>query len=39
MRASLTDLPGTHLARSLLVMTLFAAGSLGISAAAIRRRG
>ena len=39
MRASLTGLPGTHLARSLIVMTLFAAGSLGISAAVIRRRG
>jgi ABC-2 type transport system permease protein len=39
MRASLTDLPGTHLARSLVVMTLFAVGSLGISAIAVRRRG
>lgn len=39
MRASLTGLPGTRLARSLVVMALFAAGSLGISAAAVRRRG
>lgn len=38
VRATLTDLPGTHLARSLLVMTAFAAGSLALSAAMIRRR-
>lgn len=39
MRAALTDLPGTHLARSLWVMAGFTAGSLALSAAAIRRRG
>lgn len=39
MRASLTDLPGTHLARSLLLMAVFAAASLGLSAAVMRRRG
>ena len=39
VRATLTELPGTHLGRSLLMMTGFAAASLGLSAAAIRRRG
>lgn len=39
VRATLTDLPGTHLARSLLVMGSFALGSLALSAVAIRRRG
>jgi ABC-2 type transport system permease protein len=39
VRATLTDLPGTHLARSLWVMTGFAAGSLVLSAVAMRRRG
>lgn len=39
VRATLTDLPGTHLARSLLAMAAFAAGSLSLSAVAIRRRG
>lgn len=39
VRATLTDLPGTHLARSLLVMGGFALGSLALSAVAIRRRG
>lgn len=39
MRGSLTDLPGTHLGRSLLVMAGFAALSLGACAAAFRRRG
>lgn len=38
VRATLTDLPGTHIARSLLVMSGFAAGSLALSAAMIRRR-
>ena len=38
VRATLTDLPGTHLARSLWMMTGFAAGSLALSAAMIRRR-
>ncbi len=39
VRATLTDLPGTHLARSLWAMTGFAAGSLVLSAVAMRRRG
>lgn len=39
VRATLTDLPGTHLGRSLLVMAGFAAASLTMSATAIRRRG
>ncbi|MGH7752197.1 MAG: ABC transporter permease [Gemmatimonadales bacterium] len=39
MRASLTDLPGTHLSRDLAVLTGFAAVSLSISALSIRRRG
>ena len=39
MRASLTDLPGTHLARSLLVMAGFTIASLALSAVMIRRRG
>jgi ABC-2 type transport system permease protein len=39
VRATLTDLPGTHLARSLSVMSAFAVGSLVLSAVAMRRRG
>ena len=39
MRASLTDLPGTHLARSLAVMAGFGALSVAISSVIIRRRG
>ncbi len=39
LRATLTDLPGTHLARSLMAMTAFGAGSLVLSAVAMRRRG
>lgn len=39
MRASLTDLPGTALYRDLAVLTGFAAASLALSAASIRRRG
>jgi ABC-2 type transport system permease protein len=39
VRATLTELPGTHLARSLWVMTGFAAGSLVLSSVAMRRRG
>lgn len=39
VRATLTDLPGTHLARSLLAMGGFAAGSLVLSSVAMRRRG
>ena len=39
VRATLTDLPGTHLARSLWAMTGFAAGSLALSSVAMRRRG
>lgn len=38
VRASLTDLPGTHLGRSLIVMAGFAVVSVSLSAAAIRRR-
>lgn len=38
MRASLTDLPGTNLARSLLVLACFGAASVAISAAVMRRR-
>lgn len=39
LRATLTELPGTHLSRSLLVMAGFAAASLGASAVVVRRRG
>lgn len=39
VRATLTDLPGTDLTRSLLAMTAFAAGSLVLSSIAMRRRG
>lgn len=39
MRGSLTDLPGTHLGRSLLVMTGFAFASVALSSYVIRRRG
>ncbi|HMO53067.1 MAG TPA: ABC transporter permease [Tepidiformaceae bacterium] len=39
VRATLTDLPGTHLGRSLLMMAGFATASLALSSAAIRRRG
>jgi len=38
MRATLTDLPGTHLARSLLVLTGFGALSFAVSATVLRRR-
>jgi hypothetical protein len=39
MRAALTDLPGTHLGRSILVMAAFAVGSIALSAITVRRRG
>lgn len=39
IRATLTDIPGTHLGRSLLMMSGFAAASLALSAVAIRKRG
>ncbi|GIW14483.1 MAG: hypothetical protein KatS3mg063_0336 [Tepidiforma sp.] len=39
VRATVTDLPGTHLGASLAAMALFAAGSIALSAVAIRRRG
>jgi ABC-2 type transport system permease protein len=39
MRAALTDLPGTHLGRSVLVMAGFAVGSIALSAITVRRRG
>jgi len=39
MRGALTDLPATHLARSLWVMGGFTVGSIALSATAIRRRG
>lgn len=39
MRGALTDLPGTHLGRSLLVMGGFAVASLVLCAGALRRRG
>jgi len=39
MRGALTDLPGTHLGRSLLVMAGFAVGSIALSAVTVRRRG
>ena len=39
VRATLTDLPGTHLARSILVMSAFAAGSMALGSIMIRRRG
>ena len=39
VRGALTDLPGTHVARSLWVMGGFTLASLALSAAAIRRRG
>jgi len=38
-RATVTDLPGTHLFRSLLVMAGFGAGSLALAATSVRRRG
>lgn len=38
-RATVTDLPGTHLMRSLLVMAGFGVASLGLAAASVRRRG
>jgi ABC-2 type transport system permease protein len=38
IRATMTDLPGTHLARSLLVLAGFAAGSLALASMAARRR-
>lgn len=39
LRATVTDLPGTQLTRSLLVMSGFAVASLAVSSAAVRRRG
>jgi ABC-2 type transport system permease protein len=39
IRATVTNLPGTHLARSLIVMTGFGLASVAISSFAIRRRG
>jgi len=39
MRGALTDLPGTHLVRSLVLMAGFAAGSIALSAVTVRRRG
>ena len=39
VRGALTDLPGTHLLRSMLVLSGFAVVSLTISATTIRRRG
>lgn len=39
MRAVLTDLPGTNLARSLAALTAFSLLSVALSAAAVRRRG
>jgi ABC-2 type transport system permease protein len=39
VRATLTDLPGTHLGRSLIVMASFAVASLGLASTAVRRRG
>jgi ABC-2 type transport system permease protein len=39
VRASLTDLPNTHIGRALIVMAMSSAVSLGISSAAVRRRG
>lgn len=38
MRGALTDLPGTHLGRSIVVMCCFAAVSLGAGALSVRRR-
>lgn len=38
MRATLTDLPGTHLARSMLAMAVFAVISVAVSSLAVRRR-
>ena len=39
VRATLTDLPGTHLERSLLVMAGFAVVSIVLASTAVRRRG
>jgi len=39
MRSALTNLPGTHLGRSLLVMAAFAVASIALSAVTVRRRG
>jgi ABC-2 type transport system permease protein len=39
VRATLTDLPGTHLGRSLAVMAGFAVASLAMASVAVRRRG
>jgi ABC-2 type transport system permease protein len=39
MRGALTDLPGTHLGRSILVMAGFAVASITLSAVTVRRRG
>ena len=39
MRATLTDLPDTHLTRSLIALTAFSVFSVAISSLAVRRRG
>lgn len=39
VRATLTELPGTHLGRSMAVLGVFAVASLTTSAAMVRRRG
>jgi ABC-2 type transport system permease protein len=39
VRGALTNLPGTHLVRSLMVMAGFSVISLGLTAVSIRRRG
>ncbi len=39
MRGALTDLQGTHLGRSMLVMAGFTVVSLGVSAVSVRKRG
>ena len=39
MRGSLTNLPGTDVVHSMLVLAAFAAGSIAVSATIIRRRG
>lgn len=39
VRATVTDVPGTHLGRSLAVMAVYAATTLGLAALTVRRRG
>lgn len=39
MRSALTNLPGTHLGRSLFMMAAFAVASIALSAVTVRRRG